>query len=432
MLNARMAPLAAVLLLAAAASACSTPPSRSWRQPPRNAGPAAAPEPAPPQAVALTQPVAVDPGAGDGSSRRKLPKGPPTYKYGAKFEPPDGRILHGMGNWPEGNKNYLAVLGDPALEPAAASSMVAAGDWPRPWEGQLGQLRKQLDAEAAQGRMLHVSIALWGMDSTTRKRAPIDVDIANGTKYDAHIRDLARTVAEVGVPAFVRIGAEFSGKWTGCSPVAYPKAFRRVVEIFREEHADNAAFVWCWEVACANDFDERDEGQWRWYPGDDVVDWFGVDIYNQAAFGTATGRGAGTPMQKNLQLFLDMAEKHGKPVMIGESGAVTVGITPDEKDGQRDWATWFEPCFRFLAANPGIKAFFYDNSDWKKNNDAKSLGWQDGDIAHNAYIAKHYAKEMRDPMYLHKSELHLLKDWPDELPVPAAPPPGKPGGAGGR
>lgn len=437
MLNARMAPLAAVLLLAAAASACSTPPNRSWRQPARNAGPvaaqqapAAAPANAQAQAVPLAQPVAVDPGGG--SSRRKLPKGPPTYKYGAKFEPPDGRILHGMGNWPEGNKNYLAALGDERLEPAAATVFIAAGEWPRPWEGQVVRLRKTLDAETTLGRMLHVGIELWGMDAGKRQRAPIDVDVANSNKYDDHIRDLARTLAEVGMPAFVRIGSEFSGAWTGYSPDAYPKAFRRVVEIFREEHADNVAFVWCWEVSCPGDFDEKDQGQWRWYPGDDVVDWFGIDIYNQAAFGSGGGRGPSGNMVKDTQRFLDFAEQHKKPVLIGESGAVTVGITPDEKDGKRDWDTWFEPYFRFLGEHPSIKAFFYDNSDWKKNNEAGRLGWQDGDIAHNDYIAKQWVKEMRDPMFLHKSELHLLKDWPDVLPVPVAPPPGKPAGGGGR
>jgi hypothetical protein len=428
MLNARMAPLAAVLLFAAAASACSTPPAKSWRQPPRNPGPVAAPAPA---AVPMAQPVAVDPG--EGSSRRKLPKGPPTYKYGAKFEPPDGRILHGMGNWPEGNKNYLAALDDARLEPAAATFFIASGDWPRPWERQVEQMRKALDAEAAQGRMLHVGIELWGLDSVTRKRVAIDVDVANGSKFDGHIRDLAKTIADVGVPAFVRVGSEFSGEWTGYSPDAYPKAFRRVVEIFREEKADNVAFVWCWEVACPGDFDEKDQGQWRWYPGDDVVDWFGIDIYNQGAFASGSGRGAGTPMATNTQRFLEMAEQHDKPVVVGESGAVTVGITADEKDGQQDWATWFEPYFRFMADHPGIKAFFYDNSDWKKNNSARRNGWQDGDIDHNEYIAKHYAKEMRDPMYLHKSELHLLKDWPKDLKVPVAPPPpSKPGSDGAR
>ena len=37
-----------------------------------------------------------------------------TYQFGAKFEPPVGRVVHGMGQWVEYNPPYLALL--PASE----------------------------------------------------------------------------------------------------------------------------------------------------------------------------------------------------------------------------------------------------------------------------------------------------------------------------
>jgi hypothetical protein len=421
-----MLPLAALLLVVVASSACATEPNWSWRQAPRDEPAARTAQGAPAQRRPV-QPKPVH--VAQTGPRRELPQGPPTYSYGAKFEPPDGRVLHGMGNWITGNLNYLAALGDPALEPAASTYFVAVGDWPRPWETQVGRMAKQLATEVEQGRMLHVGIEFWGIDGATNQQVPVDVIIARGSKYDDHIRDLARTIRDMRAPTFVRLGAEFSGAWTGYSPLEYPKAFRRTVEIFREEQVDNAAFVWCWEPAAPGDFDEREQGAWRWYPGDDVVDWFGIDLYNHAAFEEGNARSAGSTMQRNLLRFLDMAEQHGKPVLIGESGAVTVGITPDAEDGRRDWDTWFEPYFRFIAAHPSIKAFFYDNSDWKHDRTAQSNGWKDGDIAHNDYIAARYAQEMRDPMYLHKRELHLVQGFPKE---PLRAPPMKEAPARGR
>lgn len=349
---------------------------------------------------------------------RALPSGPPTYKYGAKFEPPDGRILHGMGQWAEGNKNYLGVVSDPALEPVLTTCFMNIGDWPRAWDSRSQALEKQMYDEVAQGRILHVSIALNGIEENGRVAKPIDTEIAVSDRYDDHIRFVARAVRNVGAPTFVRIGFEFSGSWNAYTPYVFPKAYRHVVDIFREEKVDNAAFVWCWEASCAGDFDEKGRDDWRWYPGDDYVDWFGLDLFNSNDFsGSAgAGRSARNSRYGNTLKFLAMAEEHKRPVMIAESGAVLVGITPDEEDGRRDWAMWFEPFFELMGKHPGIKAFVYCNSDWKNNGAAQAQGWKDGDISHNDYIARLYAETLRDPVFIHKKDLPLLRDW-KPLPV---------------
>lgn len=393
-----------LLLLALGLPACATEPTWSWRQAPPGA-PAAAPG----------QP------ATQAGSRRPLPKGPPTYSYGAKFEPPDGRILHGMGQWLAGNANYLRALDDPALNPAASLYFLHLGDWVRPWESLIESGSKAFAAEVEAGRMLHLSLSLDGMDVLTRQRVAIDRELAQPSRYDEHVRDVARVVRRLGVPTFVRIGFEFNGPWNGYSPGWYPLAYRRVVELFREEGVDNAAFVWAWESSSPRDFDARDAGAWRWYPGDDVVDWFGLDLFNAADFSPRSLSRGKVSRHGNVLDFLEMAEKHGKPVMVAESGAVLVDITPPEADGRRDWDAWFEPFFTFLAAHPSIKAFHYCNSDWKGNASAQANGWKDGDISHNAWLARRYAAEMRDPLYLHARDLPLLRGWPE--PQPDAPPP---------
>ncbi|MBM3985944.1 MAG: hypothetical protein FJ296_09700 [Planctomycetes bacterium] len=397
-------PTAVLLLLLLFSPACTSEPNWSWRNAPGNAPPAV--------------PSTRDPGTAEPSvalqpagPRRELPPGPPTYRYGAKFEPPDGRILHGMGQWLDGNRNYVEALDDPALAPAAALYFMHLGDWVRPWEAFLDTGYEMFRTHVDEGRMLHLSLGLYGLDQQLRRKVAIDRDLARPSRYDEHVRDVAILVRKLGVPTFVRIGYEFNGPWNGYSPGYYPLAFRRIVEIFREEGVRNAAFVWCWEASSPADFDELDEGAWRWYPGDDVVDWFGLDLFKATNFTPQTpGRSVSSGFPDTLR-FLAMAEKHRKPVMVAESSASMVEITAQEADGRRDWTAWFEPFFAFLAANPAIKAFHYINHDWKGSTAAESNGWKDADISHNAWLARRYANEMRDPLYLHVGELPLLLGW---------------------
>ena len=72
--------------------------------------------------VAPNQPVTpVDTGA---------PAGPGTnltYRYNAKFEPPIGRVVHGLGQWPAYNTKYAALFPQ-ANQPASELSFIPIAD----------------------------------------------------------------------------------------------------------------------------------------------------------------------------------------------------------------------------------------------------------------------------------------------------------------
>ena len=91
---------------------------------------------------------------------------------------------------------------------------------------------------------------------------------------DAYLRGFARAAAQSGGPVFIRFGSEMNGPWTRYSgdPKAYREKFRLVSEVMHAE-APNVAMVWtpyCTPTAAIPDY----------YPGDDVVDWVGVNIYS--------------------------------------------------------------------------------------------------------------------------------------------------------
>lgn len=156
-------------------------------------------------------------------------------------------------------------------------------------------------------------------DPTPQDPAPSLAAVADG-RYDAPFRTLARSLAAHGLGATtLRLGWEANSpenySWSAVpDPAAYRAAFRRVVEVVRRE-APAARFDWGLTVAVDGAFDFR-----RCYPGDDVVDVVGIDVYDMSPQGLATDArwdwyqcAAG-----GLDDVAQFAVAHGKPLGVDE------------------------------------------------------------------------------------------------------------------
>ena len=153
--------------------------------------------------------------------------------------PPAGRVVHGMGQWEEYNRRLLEALPSTA-RPAAQLVFVDIGDTPRGWRPQGVAVR--LRTLEQDGFVPVLDIGLRGnqptqveLDRRADKLFGIDHEVAEGTRFDARIEDLARVIRDFGKPVMVRIGGEFNGWWNGYHPYAYPKAFRKIVKRFQAE-----------------------------------------------------------------------------------------------------------------------------------------------------------------------------------------------------
>lgn len=93
-------------------------------------------------------------------------------------------------------------------------------------------------------------------------------------KDSPYLRAWARDAARSGVPIFLRWASEMNGTWMkySGSPATYKDKFRLVAKIMREE-APNVAMVW-------TPFAEPQRDIPKYYPGDDAVDWVGINIYS--------------------------------------------------------------------------------------------------------------------------------------------------------
>lgn len=140
----------------------------------------------------------------------------------------------------------------------------------------------------------------------------------NGLEFvreDAYLINLAKGMADTRAPIFLRFASEMNGPWVRYSgnPALYREKFRLVARVMRE-HAPNVAMVWCPYATPVRTIDS-------YYPGDDYVDWVGVNIYSVTFFdqNRRTPASHVHPATKLDYIYRKYSAR--KPVMIGEFGA---------------------------------------------------------------------------------------------------------------
>ncbi len=362
--------------------------------------------------------------SGDGCSSACLEEDiPPSYVFGAKFEPPVGRILHGMGQWDHpgtGNPVYVNLLTNTSENPLASPDMYPASklmftgiaDDASRWDPFIAKLTSVLNQQYNQGMIPHLDIALRGNKPLNPDPLDplygVDDEIAHSTTWDARINELADAYKAYGKPAFLRIGGEFNGSWNGYHPYDYPLAYQKIVDMFKAKGVENVAFIWCYEPAAPNDFMEKDAGgNYKWFPGNEYIDWYGLDVFGPLDF-----KPGGVNYSRSIA-FLDAASAAGKPVMLAETSVSKEDLTSDPTDGMNDWSSYFSPFFMFTEAHPNILAFYYINFDWQLAGEYQVSGWKNADITINAYISQKYLEEVSKGKYLYAVDTPLLNQYGD-------------------
>jgi hypothetical protein len=213
-------------------------------------------------------------------------------------------------------------------------------------------------------------------------------DVAKDTGlgvYDDVIRGFSTWAKTTSCPIYLRIGYEFDGTHNELEPSEYVTAYRRFVDITREEGVNNVAFVW--HSYAAPPYKGYALGSW--YPGDDYVDWVAVSLFGHM-YGPDPGADANA--------VFDFAKAHNKPVMVAESSPV-YGIF----DGDlHSWDTWFVNYFS-LAYQKNIKAISFINADWNRYSWVAPLEWQDARLQNNETVAEAWFMETAKDRYLKQS-----------------------------
>jgi beta-mannanase len=199
-------------------------------------------------------------------------------------------------------------------------------------------------------------------------------DIIGGA-HDAYIRAFAQGARAWGHPFFLRIMHEMNGSWgypwqedeNGNQRGQFVQAWRRIVDLLRQEGAHNASLVWCPNI----DYPGSPNPTFAsLYPGDSYVDWTCLDGYNWAA-----------PWQSFDQVFRWSYEEllrvaPSKPVMVGEFGC-------NSGSGKAAWLT--DALKHQLPTRfPRVRAAVYfnwnfDGAEWRIEVDpAAATAWRRG------------------------------------------------------
>ncbi len=192
-------------------------------------------------------------------------------------------------------------------------------------------------------------------------------DIVAG-KYDSYFRKEADAVRGLGMTVMIRFAHEMnllSSDWgpgkAGNSGSTYAEAWRHIVTVFRQEDAANVEWVWAPNV----DYGGRPFNQF--FPGDEWVDYIGLDGYN---WGTSGSESFASFSKIFASSYTTITQLSSKPLIVTETAASEAG-------GSK--AAWIEETFLETIPQemPRISAviWFSENKerDWPVNSSQSSL-----------------------------------------------------------
>lgn len=192
--------------------------------------------------------------------------------------------------------------------------------------------------------------------------------IASGA-YDKYVREFLQAAKNWGRPLFLRFAHEMNGNWypwdgfhngEKVGPEKYKQAWLYIYNVKEELKADNINLVWC------PNNKNLPAVSWNnlkaYYPGDQYVDWVGMDGYN---WGYSNWQSFD---QVFSQVYQALAALTSKPLMIGEFASA-------ESGGNK--AEWIRDAFSKIKTNyPRIKLFNWFNinkeRDWRINSSLSS------------------------------------------------------------
>ncbi|MBF0544320.1 MAG: hypothetical protein HQM08_07800 [Candidatus Riflebacteria bacterium] len=205
-------------------------------------------------------------------------------------------------------------------------------------------------------------------------------NIING-KYDGYIIKFASDIKGWKHPLFLRFAHEMNGNWypwaegvNGNVSGEYVKAWHYVHDLFKRNQVTNVTWVWC-----PSRKNSKHKKLSELYPGDDYVDWLGIDGYNDTRF-----KGWQSFAEVFGGAYHEMAGLSGKPIMIAEFSSMEAG-------GKK--SVWISKTLSstITAKFPRIKAVI-----WLNHKFSSELDWR---IESSVSSQRAFAESVASPLY---------------------------------
>ncbi|MCU0316237.1 MAG: hypothetical protein MUC92_06565 [Fimbriimonadaceae bacterium] len=194
-------------------------------------------------------------------------------------------------------------------------------------------------------------------------------------KDDQYLRDLADEMHKSGARIFLRFASEMNGNWVAWNgnPRQYIEKWRLVTRVMRER-APNVAMVWCPYTFPRGNIDS-------YYPGDEWVDWVGVNMYSVTYFNQNKRTPAKDIVASSMLDAVYQRYSARKPIFICEYGVTSYSALEDKEIP--DFAIEkLSELFRSIRTKyPRVKAINYFSANallltHRRNNDYTLTGNQ--------------------------------------------------------
>jgi hypothetical protein len=247
--------------------------------------------------------------------------------YGASLEPPGGRVISGWGQF-SGAWNLGQPMGKVGVEDLAEYEKAVAPHPPAMISFSISPNYTRVAGFLNYFRKFSASHGFFVAQVGLNFRGS-EHDVSTGMR-DPDVIVLADGFQDVGRPLLLQIGPKFNQAGALYEASGYIGSFRHVTDVMRKAHM-SSAMVW---DATASGL--AASHYLKWYPGDDVVDWWGLEVRD-------------LPDLLSAKAFIDDAAHHRKPLVIN--------WTARGAKSEAEALKWYASFFDFLRANPSVKAF---------------------------------------------------------------------------
>ncbi len=307
----------------------------------------------------IEESLSLSPGAARHTDRT-VPKPPPAGRHDRARRNGDGATLT-LGAFHPGMPGDPSSLDDFKARYGRVPGLIM---WFQAWGDDTNKTldTKALDRVKAAGAIPMITWEPWVPANGANQPDYALAKIANG-QHDGYIDSWAYDLKTWGGTTLLRFAHEMNGDWypwaagaNGNKAADYVDAWRHVHDRFQRANADNVQWVWAPNVKYDGSAPLDDL-----YPGDDSVDWIGMDGYNWAAARSSSKwRSLGNVFGPTYD---ELTAAHpAKPIMIAETGCP--GSRPDK-------ASWIRKGFLSTVPRrfPNLSAITYFDAktdrDWR-------------------------------------------------------------------
>jgi hypothetical protein len=208
-----------------------------------------------------------------------------------------------------------------------------------------------------------------------------------------YIREWAREAHKTGAVIFLRWACEMNGSWVAWygNPKLYIEKFRLIHDIMKEE-APNVAMVWAPNNIPNNPLNAPDDIN-AYYPGDEYVDWVGIDFYCVYVSENGTPERE-DPREKLKVVYNTYAAK--KPVMICEWAAASYSYRTIPAQSVTQYANAMMDSLYLNAQKqfPKLKAVNWFSMNSQTSNKC------DFSLTNNQAVLDNYRKDIQPEYFL--------------------------------